>query len=211
MPVPKSSHLFHLNNTLTWADYGTPLKLAAPAPGKTAKAAFTRTDYSLSYGYAHDARSGGIALRDVIIKINFIRAHSWVASWVFERPKQFQNNLLTHEQGHYDIVALMARDLFNDLLALNSVTFTDKATLDQKVTALNEECNSYLSTIGSRYETETNYGERLEEQRRWSGFIHTAFTEARQPPERAPDGTPYKVRLVDVLRKNSVDLSTAAQ
>lgn len=207
------SHLFNLNRSLTWQDYGKPRKLPLPAPSETAKAAFTHADYSFTYTYDNLPKVAGealpldIALGDITITISFNRVKSWVASWVFQCPKQFQDDLLTHEQGHYDIVALMARDLFTDLFAIKNHAYQEKRALDERVTALNDDCVHNIEVIGSRYESETKNGQRPEQQRSWSGFIHTAFTQARQPPELAADGTPYRVRLLEVLRKNGVDLS----
>lgn len=44
------------------------------------------------------------------------------------------------------------------------------------------------------------------QQRRWDGFIQSAFTVPRNPPVSAPDGTPYKTPLLDCLRGGGVTL-----
>ena len=56
---------------------------------------------------------------------------SFVMSWVFSRPQQFQTDLLNHEQGHYNITALVCRDCFVDVMLLKDQSFaTAEAGVD---------------------------------------------------------------------------------
>ena len=112
-----------------------------------------------------------------------------------------------HEQVPYDITALMARDLFVNLMTLNSKSYPSGQAMTQDVEEIQQKYAG-IRTIENRYDDETNHGLRVDPQRRWNGFIQTAFIQARQPQELAPDGTPYKVRLLDVLQSNEVPIET---
>ena len=106
---------------------------------------------------------------------------------MFHPPQQFQDDLLVHEQGHHDITALMARDLFIGLMALKSKTYMFNIALTQDVEKVQRRYAG-IQNIEMRYEDETKNGQRGDPPRRWNGFIQAAFTQTRQPPELAPDG-----------------------
>jgi hypothetical protein len=193
------SHLNGLRKTLTWADFGTPVSKPAPTPGHTAIGAHTETAAPLSYGWRSSGHSVTIQ-DDVVVDIRFVANQSWAATWVFNQPQRFQNDLLKHEQGHYDITALMARDMFIDLMHLKTQTFHSHHALVQAVKAVQHTYR--LQRVHNKYDaaSETKHGMNAMPQAAWNALLHQAWTVARTPAMSAPDGTPYKVRLLDVLQ-----------
>lgn len=200
-----ASALQNLLRTLTWQDF--PVRQTAPPPsGQRAPAART----TARFGYTHPSFNPVpgtsppvFGMTDnVVMTIEFVRSESWVASWVSGRSVQFQNDLLRHEQGHYWVTALIARDLFIDVMQLKALTFS---TVQAGVAALNTADQTYagrikaINTIYDR-QNEADNGLNSTGQARWDGFFNTAFTQRRQPATQAPDGTFYKTQLLTVLR-----------
>lgn len=203
------SHLLHLKKQLRWNDFGTPRHGAPPAAGQVAPAAQTRTNYRrvVNFDPVPHARPPQLRLRDdVSIDIYLEGAKTWVMQWVFQRPQPFQDSLLHHEQGHYDLVALFCRDLFIEIMALKPRTFSNGNAALQAVNGLFRRYDRLIDGVHKPYDDDTHHGLVAAQQRRWDGFIHAAFTRLRNPPMHAPDGTPYKVPLEEVLRQGGVTI-----
>lgn len=201
------SQLANLIKELQWSDFGTPVNRPAPGPGQTATAALTIADYTFSANaeYIPGTRPQRYRLKDdVRIAIRFRRPPSWVASWVFQRSIQEQDRLLHHEQGHYDLVALLVRDMFIDIMQLKQNTYTTAQAVLNDVTQIQQRYRPKMKPVQDRYDTDTNHGNISTQQRRWDGFIQSAFTQARNPPVSAPDGTAYKVLLLTVLQQAGI-------
>jgi hypothetical protein len=194
------SRLAGLTKQLTWADFGNPVKRPGPQPGKTAIGAHTATDAPITYGWRSSGKS--FQLQDnVMVTIRFLPATSWVADWVFQQPQQFQDDLLNHEQGHYDITALMARDMFIEIMQLKSQTFASKGALDKAVADI---VKAYaFQPVHGKYDApgEANHSMNQTQQKAWDALLTQARTMPRNPPMYAPDGAAYKERLLDVLRR----------
>lgn len=113
------SKLSGLFRTLTWSDF-PPLGGIAPGPRQHSTAA--RTFSSLSFSVPSFQAVAGLSPAQFRLVDNFTasakfeRKNSFVMSWVFSRSQQFQDDMLNHEQGHYNITALVARDFFVDVM-----------------------------------------------------------------------------------------------
>jgi hypothetical protein len=199
-----ASKLVGLFKTLTWADFGNPRPGAPPGPGQKATAAFTDADFQFTKGPAAAIVPGTpmkFRLDDNLeITVNFKSATSFVMKWVFDRPKQFQDDLLKHEQHHYDIAGLIARDLFIDLMQLKPNTYATKQLLQADIDKVRGEYKGKVQSINDLYDDETKSGREPVPQARWDGYFKEAFTKERVPKVMTPDGKAYKVRLLDVLR-----------
>jgi len=177
-----------------WTDF------VAHPPANAAQDAHIETRADLNYAYS--TGSGGTRLSDsVTVTIQLLRPQSWakkqrINSW----PQQARNVLLKHEQGHYDITALMGRDMFIDLMALKTQTFSSVNALQNEVRTIAQRYAP--QPVHTKYDSvsETNHGGNATQQLVWDGYIRTAFTQARSPAVTAPDGAAYKIRLLDVLR-----------
>jgi hypothetical protein len=204
------SSLTGLFRTLTWNNFPT-RQGNPPAPGMHATAAFTDTDMQQSGIFLDPVSRSGptrFRLRDsVSVEINFKRASSFKMSWVAGRPQQFQIDLLNHEQGHYNITALVARDFFVDVMLLKQQTFSTTQLGTSAFRAIEDSSVKKIQAIHDLYDGEVHPEQhagrsRGPVQQVWDRCFQTAFTQARTPATQSPDGKPHKVRLIDVLRQN---------
>jgi predicted secreted Zn-dependent protease len=177
-----------------WNDFqGSP-------PAGSSLDAHIETKADLNYQYS--SGSGGTRLADsVTVTIRMLRGSSWarkqrINSW----SQAARDALLKHEQGHYDLTALMGRDMFIDLMALKPQSFANVGALQTAVTTIAQRYDP--QRIHTKYDStqESDHGRNPTQQRAWDGYIQTAFTQARSPAVSAPDGAAYKIRLLDVLR-----------
>ncbi len=204
-----ASRLVNLLRPLTWHDFGHPRPGSPPAAGLTATAAQTRAfpQRSVFAEPVHHTHPPQFRLRDdVTVTIQLNTSQTFVMAWVFNQPTPFQNSLLHHEQGHYDLVALFCRDMFIDLMALKSSTFSTPQAVLQEAQRIFGQYDPLMAAVHTPYDNDTQRGNNSAQQTRWDGFIQTAFTQARNPPMQAPDGTPYKVLLANVLRQGGVQI-----
>lgn len=188
------SQLLRRVRSVQWSDF------LAPPPPNSQVHAHIETDYNLAYTYV--SGPSGVQLNDnVTVTIRLLQNRSWAKKQIINSwPSQAQQDLLRHEQGHYDITALMGRDLFIEVMALKPQTFSNLSALQ---TALQTISQRYAAQpVHNKYDhsQETDHGRNAQQQRAWNNYIHTASTTPRTPAVHAPDGAVYKVRLVDVLR-----------
>jgi len=174
-----------------------------------ATAAFTDADFSFTAGPSPrpvpDA-PGKFTLNDnLVITINF-KSTSFVNDWVFRRDKAFQDTVLKHEQRHYDIAALIARDQFIDLMQLKLQTFDSIMAVQIAFNAIQGNYKGKMKSINSLYDTQTKNGLEPAEQGKWDGFFDKAFTTERVPRAGAPDGKVYMMPLLDVLNAAGIRL-----
>lgn len=197
------SKLENLKRILEWRNFKTK-QATPPAPGKFAVAAFTDSAYnqfSWSIATVPNSKPTAYQLADNITITIVLNPTSWVASWVSGRPDE--KSLLNHEQGHYNITALMARDLFVDLMLLKSRQFTDAQKCKTAIEAITKRySSSVIQKIHVKYDSdsETKHGFTKAGQDRWNGYISQAFSTPRTPASSAPDGTPHRITLLDVLK-----------
>jgi hypothetical protein len=203
-----ASRLENLFKTLTWNNF--PHKSLTPPPGKRIHVALTSVSInpslpSLIIIPVPGSRPAVYQLSDnVVIKVEFDRNGSWVSDWVFTQPQAFQDQLLNHEQGHYNLTALVARDLFVDLMLLKLQTFRSSSDGINAIRPLiaplqtRPHISQRISDLyDSVHQTENGYKDAV--QKRWDGYIRSAFTTPRPGGTTAPGGVAHKVRILDVL------------
>jgi hypothetical protein len=97
-------------------------------------------------------------------------------SWVVEDQKS--DDLLKHEQGHYDINALGARDLHTDLLALEAETVKE---LQQAMNDLKTQTQALIDQVDGIYEDDANcgtkHGRKTSNQTQWNMRIKSALND----------------------------------
>ena len=197
------SKLVGLFKTLAWSDFtGTPT-------AGSSHLAFTSAAFSLPAIMAvKDAASGQFVMDDnITITIAFNGAKSWKKMDEINAKKlRTPAEILKHEQGHYDIVALLARDLFIDLMQLKAKTYANQAALNVDVAPILKKYNGTSQKVIDKYDTKTesDHGENGPGQTRWNGFLNSSFNTPRTPAQSAPDGTTYKIPLLDVLKSNGI-------
>lgn len=200
-----ASRLIGLFKTLAWSDFQRQHS-SAPGPGQFAIGAETHAGINQNNITSKvESIPGSSPTRfrvkdDIIITVTF-GADSWVEDWVMARDQAFQDNMLNHEQGHYNIVALLARDTFIELMQLKTQTFNTNMDGQRAIARVWTEGTSKAQAIQDLYDevNQSHHGANAAGQTRWDGFINSAFTTPRMPAMSAPDGTPYKVTLRSVL------------
>jgi hypothetical protein len=200
------SALANLMRTMAWSDFPHQDQ-PEPGPGDIAHGAQIGVDIQPS-GFALDhPAGGGTKIRDSIrVTIQFRRDQSWVANWVFNRPQAYQDALLAHEQGHYNLVALLGRDFFLALMRLKANTYQTSAAAQSDLTAASNATAAKAQDLQDRYDTDTKNGTDATAQTRWLGFISTAFTTPASPPQTAADGATIKVPILTVLSQNGITI-----
>src|SRR5580700_6441315 len=115
------SQLLNLRRQLAWQDYQ-----GAVRPPNSPFAAATNMNFTVNRPSFMQG-SGGFQLVDqVTVTVVFDARASWVRPEINQAIPQQQQFLLDHEQGHYDICALSARDCFIMLMSLKGMTWSDR-------------------------------------------------------------------------------------
>jgi hypothetical protein len=143
---------------------------------------------------------------DAVISVVLDRGQTFVNQWALNRPAPFPTDLLHHEQGHYDLVALFCRDMFIEIMTLKQQSLSTPQAVFTAAQAIFQRFDGFIAAVHTPYDNQTDHGNIAQQQQRWDGFMRGAFTTPRTPSMSAPDGTPYKVPLLDVLRQGGVSL-----
>ena len=202
------SRLTGLQRTLTWQDFGSP-RPGTPPAGQRTTAAQTRArpNRSIFAEHVHGTRPPQFRLRDnAVISVDLDRAQTFVNQWALNMPAPYPTDLLHHEQGHYDLVALFCRDMFIELMELKQQSSSTPQAVMADAEAIFRRFDGFIAAVHTPYDDQTDHGNIAQQQQRWDGFMRSAFTTPRTPATSAPDGTPYRVPLLDVLRQGGVIL-----
>jgi hypothetical protein len=194
---------------LRWQDFGSPRHGNPPSPGQRATAAQTRARPIRTIFAEHvpGTRPPQFRLRDdAVISIDLDRGQTFVNQWALNRPEPFPTDMLHHEQGHYDLVALFCRDMFIELMTLKQQSSSAPQAVLAAAQAIFQRFDGFIATVHTPYDNQTDHGNIAQQQLRWDGFMRSAFTTPRTPSMSAPDETPYKVPLLEVLRQGGVIL-----
>jgi hypothetical protein len=207
------SKLVGRRRTLSWGDYtGTP-DAKSPQEAQTKTTVDVKVDGAKPSASSFEGAGGAFTLKDsVVITVDLDRKKCWKKEAVANASTTQQKLLLDHEQGHYDINALSARDLFIEIMALKSRTFATAQDGFKELAGLINRSAALLNSIDALYDSTGETGHKAIEhyaigppqkpaaQTKWEGYIATAFKKERTPAVSAPDGASYKVPLADVLR-----------
>jgi hypothetical protein len=163
---------------LVWTDFNT-RTLPAPASGATATAAQTSVNMNIQPNSFHFQRAAHLKppnfkmVEDPNITVTLNAAQMWVASWVFSRPLAFQNTLLNHEQGHYEITMLNAGDVFIEVQTIQGGAF---ASAQAGVAAIRRMRSRLFNVqpIHNKYDLDTNHGLNQTMQTAWDNALRDA-------------------------------------
>ncbi|MBI4241714.1 MAG: hypothetical protein HY613_08350 [Candidatus Rokubacteria bacterium] len=98
-------------------------------------------------------------------------------SWVVTGTKT--DDLLSHEQGHFDIAGLVAWELYRRIMATRAPNAADlQRQINEHVARARRKLHglSGSSTEEGKYDTETAHGTNAAEQRRWKDLIRESIT-----------------------------------
>ena len=118
---------------------------------------------ALNYGYDQNGNSVIVSTLDVTITV--VRNESWVVT------SAKSDYLLKHEQGHYDITSLGARELYNHVLNTkgNSVE-----NFKSKISELKRVIQRKINTANKMYDKQTDHSINKQLQETWDKKIDAA-------------------------------------
>jgi hypothetical protein len=85
------------------------------------------------------------------------------------------DDLLRHEQGHYNLLILVARAMARELQA---ATGTSAQDLGNQLQQIRTTHMNRAQSIDSSYDTQTDHGRNTDEQTRWNNLISAAMANA---------------------------------
>lgn len=206
-----ASTLTGLFRTLAWSDFPPPRAGAAPGPGQHATAAMTHSGASFGgvhFGHRAGTRPPRFSLRDTLsVRATFTKASSFVMAWLFTRSQTDQDDLLHHEQGHYDISALLARDFFVEMMLIKGDSFPSGEAGLRQMRAIKATTLDKMAAIQKLYDDEVHPQQQAGQSRgpaqvTWDGIMRDAFTRPRDSGTTDPSGVPHKERLVHALSRS---------
>jgi hypothetical protein len=148
--------------SLAWSDFPE----VATRPAGATEAAQISTEV-VQPDRVDIARAGGsLRLSSYTVRVRLVRDECWVVA------DQKSDALLVHEQGHYDITGLTARDM---VAALAGVRASSAADLQQQVTDIIAAAGALASSLTSLYDGSasggTNNGRDAAAQARWNTHL----------------------------------------
>ncbi len=105
---------------------------------------------------------GQLKLAPFTARLVVTRSNSWVVT------SKKSDVLLAHEQGHYDITGLIARDMIADIGRAHAGSAAD---LQQQVTSIQQTAQSLATQLTNQYDTETNHGLKTDRQQKWEAHL----------------------------------------
>lgn len=155
---------------LTWDDFRELESRPADAEGN--ENAQIHSDVNQPERVSVSREGGQRRVSSLTVTISIVRADTWVVRSA-KTPE-----LLSHEQGHYDITGLMGRDMGNEILAARTGTLED---LQRQITSIIGRYRQRARELNARYDTETGGGRNRDAQRRWDERIRSCIS----------NGTPF--------------------
>ena len=168
--------------TLRWSDFGTPVSSVPSSYSGSHTDCHIEIDISYSWGGIVPASPGGdFKLKDVKVVVSIDSTNTWVLQGVNTGSNQVQ--ILKHEQGHYNIAGITARDVEAALKQQRNADqgdlATDAATTADGIIASGQtEEDTY---DGDPVDGGTDHGNDATQQARWNGLISHAKSLADLP------------------------------
>jgi hypothetical protein len=166
------------DETLGWQDFQG--SVPANRSGGDDAECDARFDLAYDYDWDDNPKSRGYRVDHVQVKVILNRPNMWAVK-ASRTPA-----LLKHEQGHYDIVALVGRDLYNELTGWDSTTppkrFRKETDLKNAVDGLSRKAKALaarLAGTSSRvgvYDTQTKHMQDAKAQDEWNKALESART-----------------------------------
>jgi hypothetical protein len=100
---------------------------------------------------------------------------SWMKVSMIRKPEVL-NELLSHEQGHYDISEIFSIDLQKKL---SSMCF-DKARYKTEIDSVFRSMNRYYDSLQQKYDADTGYMMNRDSQSRWKQKISAMYRKVNE-------------------------------
>lgn len=164
---------------LTWDDFRNVEEPPLPFAALTASR-YDVTNWGITSGTAKGERRGSYFVDPLKVTVRFLSDQSWA-----QPSAKGNKRLLAHEQGHFDITGLIARDLARRLLELrvygpelrdaNDIRAANRA-LEQKMRRVLDRVDALWTALQNGgaediYDTDTEHGLNESGQREWSAML----------------------------------------
>lgn len=164
--------LQNFNHLISWSDFIT----RSVRPTNVTEDAQIHPE--ISPGKIKLASKGkAVNIAEVDINITLVKSDCWVIE-----GKQ-SDYLLKHEQGHYDILAISAREFHNSLIGLSAASSHE---LQKLVSKLQENVQKNVANVDARYDTQTKHSLDMATQDSWNKKIAAE----KQKPNGSIDNLP---------------------
>ena len=179
---------------------------APPKAGQIVVAARTDTKHTLTFGPGVIPGTKKVRLEDTVVSRIFLEpSGTFQKSWITSTMAQAdRDELLAHEQGHYDIHALLTRDFFLRVMKLKANEYSNPGALAADVTSAQRATVDKSGAVQARYDTATSTGTNKPEQAKWKRIIASAFDTPVSPVELMANGNPVKIELMTAFSNNGI-------
>ena len=150
----------NFNNLISWSDF---IQVPAKPPGVTEDA---EIHLKFPQKYDYDIAKTYVKITNLSVEIGLNSPECWVIS-----SQATNKDLLKHEQGHYDITALGARE-FHD--KLDGMTAPNENDLNKKIKKIRDIIQQKIDTANLNYDTQTNHSLNTQVQVTWDKKIDAA-------------------------------------
>jgi len=150
----------NFDNLISWSDF---MPVAVRPPGSNEDAEII-VKFPQSYDYSLGKKTAIIT--NLTVDIIMASPECWVLN------SQAKNmDLLKHEQGHYDITALGAREFHAGLTGMSAA---NEEALKKKIRKLRDSVQAKINRANLNYDNQTNHGLKTPLQQTWNKEIDTA-------------------------------------
>ncbi len=147
--------------TLTWADFSE----IESRPAGSDENAQIHSEITQPDNVAVQNQGGHYRVTSLTVNLSVDPSDSWVVR------SQKSPELLSHEQGHYDLTGLMGREMGNEILAARAPTVRALQDLVKGIIARYRQRAKHLN---EQYDTATDHGRNREAQRQWDERIRNS-------------------------------------
>lgn len=158
--------LINFTKALTWTDF--PNRLPEPSPTSTIIESAT-----IGVSWSHDIdefvrKGNAIGIAKYTVTIFITPNNCAVLQSILTAGGAVAAALLKHEQGHYDIIALGAREFHNRMASLTAPTEADLVTM---INTLDGQIRSRSTNKDALYDTRTAHSVNVAQQSVWNTSI----------------------------------------
>ena len=168
--------------TLAWTDFGKPVSSVPSAYTGSHTDCHIEIDIGYSWGGTTPVKPGGdFQLKDVKVTVKIDSSATWVLQGVSTGADRAK--VLKHEQGHYNIAGITARDVEHALKALRNA---DAGDLQTDATTTADGIIASGQTEEDTYDDDpanggTDHGNDVTQQAAWNSKIAAAKSLADLP------------------------------
>jgi hypothetical protein len=144
-------------------------------------------------------QGSAFAIPDTLVVKVSITPDSWRLTSLSAATGPKQVWLIKHEQGHYHIDALLARDFYERVRSLMGLTFANASEAWTRLADHRAATIGRADALNQDYDDDTENSQNGNEQWNWWCAIERARQLHRSPLERDRNGHLLKMELVDAL------------